>query len=197
MARSKGVPLPVTPKVHAPSRGASCILSNPKDGTSEFDGLCFGLIIEDIGCTHDSAHERIDSTCGIAFFCADTAFVFITHFDNFCTLLFCNYMHGSPLQCTAFLWALLKKSSKVRQRGWLIVTLDFTLQWVLKIQLDMDNMWQQEQEMMSLMYTDVIYLISFHHVSPLFSVFAQQQVTYNSNTGASELSRRLLGWPVS
>lgn len=79
MARSKGVPLPVTPKVHAPSRGASCILSNPKDGTSEFDGLCFGLIIEDIGCTHDSAHERIDSTCGIAFFCADTVFVFIHH----------------------------------------------------------------------------------------------------------------------
>lgn len=61
-----------------------------------------------------------------------------------------------------------KKSSKVRQRGWLIVTLDFTLQWGLKIRLDMDNMWQQEQEMMSLMYTDVIYLISFHHFSPLF-----------------------------
>ena len=96
----------------------------------------------------------------------------------------------------AFLWTLLKKkSSKVRQRGWLIVTLDFTLQWGLKIRLDMDNMWQQEQEMMSLMYTDVIYLISFHHFSPLFP-FSPNSRWLTTRTPAPR-SRRLLGWPVS
>lgn len=116
MARSKGVPLPVTPKVHAPSRGASCILSNPKDGTSEFDGLCFGLIIEDIGCNHDSVHERIGSTYGFVF-CADNAFVFITHFDSFCTLFFCNCMHGSPLQCTGVPLNFTEKSPQKYARG--------------------------------------------------------------------------------